>query len=434
MVRLTIELIRKRSEHNEGEISTLEEISLHQENIEKIELIDGSCKNLKILLLQHNLISKIENLGKLKRLEYLNLAINNIEAIENLEGLESLKKLDLTINFIGDLKGVKKLRCNENLEQLILTGNPCTYYEGYREYTISTLPQLKELDMVPIVRSERIKALQAYARAEGDVLREYQSYKKERQRQIRRHREKLASEAVEDTEGLDEETKNERFWKSTSYHTPEDRIAIAERSRRSEERKNVAEETTPKYVPKLFDPQGRPYNVNRAKVPFKLDVDNDPDNIILDVAVYKHLDTSYIDVDVQPEYVRVTIKGKVLQLSLPCEVSVGGSAVKRNVTTGSLVISMPRLNPLPSIGRFDAIERREKPAEKASRSIAQRRTGISKREYLEIGPAVNMDLELSTIVSRAEQRSKGASVNSNSIEKKGREEDFVDNPDVPALE
>lgn len=110
MVKITVDLIRKRSEHNEGEISTLEEISLHQENIDKIELIDKLSRNLKILLLQNNIIGKIENLNMLKKLEYLNLALNNIEVIENLEGLESLQKLDLTINFIGDLQNIKKLR------------------------------------------------------------------------------------------------------------------------------------------------------------------------------------------------------------------------------------------------------------------------------------------------------------------------------------
>ncbi|KAF0757135.1 protein tilB isoform X1 [Aphis craccivora] len=55
----TIELIRKRSEHNEGEIGTLEEISLHQEDITKIENLQNWCKDLKILLLQSNLIFKI---------------------------------------------------------------------------------------------------------------------------------------------------------------------------------------------------------------------------------------------------------------------------------------------------------------------------------------------------------------------------------------
>lgn len=38
---------------------------------------------------------------------------------------------------------------------------------------------------------------------------------------------------------------------------------------------------------------------------------DDDRNIILDVAVFRHLDTSLIDVDVQPTYIRVTIKGKV---------------------------------------------------------------------------------------------------------------------------
>jgi hypothetical protein len=33
--------------------------------------------------------------------------------------------------------------------------------------------------------------------------------------------------------------------------------------------------------------------------------------IFLDVAVFRHMDISLIGVDVQPTYVRVTIKGKV---------------------------------------------------------------------------------------------------------------------------
>jgi len=48
MVRLTHKLIRKKSEHNEGTMADLEEISLHQLEIEKIENLD--CKKLKILV------------------------------------------------------------------------------------------------------------------------------------------------------------------------------------------------------------------------------------------------------------------------------------------------------------------------------------------------------------------------------------------------
>ena len=41
-----------------------------------------------------------------------------------------------------------------------LTGNPCTEYEGYREYVIATLDSLKWLDGKEIDKSERILAKQ----------------------------------------------------------------------------------------------------------------------------------------------------------------------------------------------------------------------------------------------------------------------------------
>jgi len=91
MGKITVELIKKRSEHNEGVISTLEEISLHQFEIEKIENLETCCRHLKILFLQNNIIEKIENLSKLKELEYLNLAVNSVSVIENLSNCESLK-------------------------------------------------------------------------------------------------------------------------------------------------------------------------------------------------------------------------------------------------------------------------------------------------------------------------------------------------------
>ena len=47
-------------------LSTLEEVALHQQNIEKIELVGHLCPKLRILYLQNNLIGKIENVHKLK--------------------------------------------------------------------------------------------------------------------------------------------------------------------------------------------------------------------------------------------------------------------------------------------------------------------------------------------------------------------------------
>ncbi len=143
------ELIRKRAEHNDGILPDLEEIALHQEEIEKIESLEQCCRHLKILLLQHNAISKMENLGKLKELEYLNLSLNNVSKIENIEGCESLKKLDMTLNFVDFDELQESLECMEGLEfleDLYLLGNPCTDFPGYRSYVAAKLPQLQQLD------------------------------------------------------------------------------------------------------------------------------------------------------------------------------------------------------------------------------------------------------------------------------------------------
>lgn len=59
-------LVMQKAEHNEGRLATLQEISLHQQNIERIELLGHACRGLKILYLQNNLISKLENLHHLK--------------------------------------------------------------------------------------------------------------------------------------------------------------------------------------------------------------------------------------------------------------------------------------------------------------------------------------------------------------------------------
>ena len=41
-----------------------------------------------------------------------------------------------------------------------LTGNPCTEYEGYREFVVAILPQLRWLDGTEVLKSERIQATQ----------------------------------------------------------------------------------------------------------------------------------------------------------------------------------------------------------------------------------------------------------------------------------
>ncbi len=181
---------------------------------EKLEYINRVCSRLKILLLQDNCIGRIENLGRLKSLEYLNLAMNNVERLENLGPLESLKRLDLTLNFIGTLiPDLEEMRRNKALEELMLMGNPCAKFEGYREFVVATLPQLRVLDGVDVQRydlksparqppgvgnvrfckctqvppvhprSERIKAVRRLPQLRPQILRQQQEHVRMREEQ-----------------------------------------------------------------------------------------------------------------------------------------------------------------------------------------------------------------------------------------------------------
>lgn len=340
MVRITEELVRKKSEHNELMISTLEELSLHQEDIEKIEHLQNWCRGLKILLLQSNLISRIENLSKLKNLQYLNLALNNIERIENLECLESLEKLDLTLNFIGELSSVKSLCSNYNLKNLILTGNPCTDYNGYHSYVISVLPQLAILDGVEIKPSNRIKAEKEFEMYRENILDSEIKYKMRRDIQkIRVAKQKLQFE--EEMKDSNEEERMKRFWNTKSENCPETRCDLARFNKEGKKDSSTGKEELPKPM-KLFSPSGRPYNMNQPKIKFTLE--DEDDFYGLNLEVHKFLDTSQIEVDVQPKYVRVTVKKKVFQMELGCEVKPSASTCKRSEITGHLLISMPKLS------------------------------------------------------------------------------------------
>ncbi|XP_032036472.1 protein tilB homolog isoform X4 [Aythya fuligula] len=350
MVRITEDLVRRRAEHNNCEIFSLEEISLHQQEIEKLEYLDKWCRDLKILYLQNNLIPKIENVGKLKKLEYLNLALNNIEKIENLEGCEDLKKLDLTANFIGELSSIETLKYNIHLKELFLVGNPCTEFQGYRQFVVATLHQLKYLDSKEIERSERIQALQNYPEVKQKIKEQEQSYllkrakeKEEAQRRMheRKDRKEKQVEAklgfdspgsLQDKENhqsegeteketwrtVEDDEEDRRFWEEPTPYTPESRLEThryIEEKRKAKD--NIREpKKREKLLPTLVTAEEKVLNVNMPKLHFSLKDDEENNQFILDLSVYRHLDTSLLDVDVQTTYIRVLVKGKAKEIIL----------------------------------------------------------------------------------------------------------------------
>ncbi|XP_061695093.1 dynein axonemal assembly factor 11 isoform X2 [Syngnathoides biaculeatus] len=361
---VTEDLIRRRAEHNECEIFSLEEVSLHQQDIERIEHIERWCRDLKILYLQNNLIPRIENVGRLKKLEYLNLALNNILVIENLEGCENLQKLDLTVNFVGRLSSVETLTQNIHLRQLFLVGNPCTLFEGYRKYVVATLPQLKCLDGTEITRSERITANQGLEELKRSVMEQEEQYlrkntqEKEEEKEEANKKQAADRARSQDGEGgsgasdledkqedateSDEERREKEFWHTPCPFTPESRLEAhrhLEAKRRAKEKGNERKVKPPRT---LITADGRVLNVNEPKLDFSLTEDDNNNRIVLDLPVYRHMDTSLIDVDVQPTYVKVSVKGKIFQLVLPAEVKPDSSTAQRSQTTGHLLLHMPR--------------------------------------------------------------------------------------------
>lgn len=324
-------------------IGTLEELSLHQENIEKIELVQDWCRDLQILLLQGNLISRIENLGRLTKLNYLNLAINNVEKIENLEKLESLSKLDLTLNFIGDLESVASLQHNHNLRELILTGNPCTDYPGYRHFVIHTLPQLHVLDSSVISKADQLEASLAYPETVHEVRRQQENYFTFRREQKIRVTCKILENRRQMELIANEEDRNKFFWDSKSEHSPESRIDLANRQMENDRRKQRStEEATIKAPRRLFMANGDPLNVNEAKLEFSFrDL---LDAFELELFVPKFCDTDLLTVDVEANYVRATVKRQLFQLALREEVSIHESSTQRSQITGHLLVRMPKVN------------------------------------------------------------------------------------------
>ncbi|XP_002157387.2 dynein axonemal assembly factor 11 isoform X2 [Hydra vulgaris] len=350
MVFITEDLVRKRAEHNNCELSTLEEVSLHQLDIEKIEYLDKWCREIRILYLQSNLIMKIENLSRLKKLEYLNLALNNITLIENLNYCESLAKLDLTVNFIGKVTSVENLKYNGFLTCLYLTGNPCTDFIEYRNYVIATLPQLTHLDGQEISKKERILAMQNIIELRCDMLRQEKTYfeKKEKENLD------ILKEAVShqsDSSNKTLQTDKGDFWSKPCKYTPESRL---ETHKYLEEQKKAKENEkckfgnleVPKRLLRYFNDEGKPLNINQPQISFKLEDDEENAQYILDVGCYKHLDPSLIDIDLQPSYVRITLKGKVFQLVFDEEVSPDRSSAKRSKVTGSLVLTLAKAKAL----------------------------------------------------------------------------------------
>lgn len=344
----------------------LEEISLHQLQIEKIEAIN-TCKKLKILYLQNNIINKIEGVNHLRDLEYLNLAVNNIRRIEGLRQCEFLNKLDLTVNFIP-LKwlesSIDELAHNQHLVQLFLLGNPCSDWEGCVDYVIARVKTLKRLDGKEITKGVRLKAIQRLPQLKKELARlTADELRKDAEAEAKKAKEKAKAAAemedtdlpeIEDIETIEELNADGEEEEELEEYTPEVRTKMyrevdkeqedkekskdhlnVPRRRYDEEHRKTVEET------RAAEAEGKLNQCNQGG--FQFFFDEDRDNLMIKVELPKNLSSDLIDVDVQPTYLSIVCKNKVLRLRFDEEVSPDSGKCERSQATGVLTLTLPKV-------------------------------------------------------------------------------------------
>jgi protein TilB len=141
------------------------------------------------------------------------------------------------------------------------------------------------------------------------------------------------------------EERQKRLNTATKY-TPKSRLEAARELAALKEAQNPKKEK--KKVKKqkpIFSPDGtKVLQRNEGKYPFQFT--NTDKLLILEVFITKFIETSLIDVDLHPTWIRVTIKGKDLILTLEDEVYCDDKNVtcERSKCSGTLMITMVKVN------------------------------------------------------------------------------------------
>lgn len=162
-----------------NEIRTLQSLTVLTPNVKTINL-NGNLLNtiedmsplthLSQLTLSHNNIADVSDLHtKLGNVVCLNLSSNNIANLKAFSKLFSLEMLDLGSNCVTDIEQIKYLSALQNLNYLVLSGNPVSTVVDYRIKVLGILnkktsdfcldnerPTQKELDTVAVMHALRI--------------------------------------------------------------------------------------------------------------------------------------------------------------------------------------------------------------------------------------------------------------------------------------
>lgn len=122
----------------EEKAASPDKLNLERLRLSAFPIIEGE-EQLRLLYLQHNFITKVQNLSSLQRLIILDLYDNLIEEISGLSSIKSLRVLMLGKNRI---QKITNLECLKNLDVLDLHGNQISKIEN-----IGHLGELRVLNL-----------------------------------------------------------------------------------------------------------------------------------------------------------------------------------------------------------------------------------------------------------------------------------------------
>eukprot|EP00878_Enallax_costatus_P022925 GHUV01024363.1.p1 GENE.GHUV01024363.1~~GHUV01024363.1.p1 ORF type:complete len:325 (+),score=74.04 GHUV01024363.1:307-1281(+) len=148
LVELWLGLNRISKIENLGHMTKLQRISLQSNRLETMSGL-GACTLLVELYLSHNGIWTMDaQLTQLKNLKVLDVSNNRISKVENLHGLTQLEDLWLNDNQIAGLEGLDDALADQRggLTTIYLENNPAALEEGYKERIMQLLPNLVQLD------------------------------------------------------------------------------------------------------------------------------------------------------------------------------------------------------------------------------------------------------------------------------------------------
>lgn len=98
-------------------------------------------------------VERITSLRSFSNLEVVSLSLNKISSLQVFADCHALKELHLRKNNVADIAELNYLSHLAHLHTLLLSDNPCTKLEGYRNTAICTLKMLKKLDSLQVTLS-----------------------------------------------------------------------------------------------------------------------------------------------------------------------------------------------------------------------------------------------------------------------------------------